>query len=103
MCDGQVLCGSGLSAKLALEADRQVHCQRRTKGRKLFADLLIIRVELYSTVSQPISCRKFSHRSGKWDGCKTKKWRFVLDWGLCECYNRILKLGRHHYRAVIYK
>lgn len=60
MCDGQVLCGSGLLAKLALEADRQVHCQRRTKGRKSFADLLINRVELDSAVSLPISCRKFT-------------------------------------------
>jgi len=34
MCGGQVLCGSGLPAKLALEADRQAHCRRRTKGKE---------------------------------------------------------------------
>ena len=28
---------------------------------------------------------------------------FLLDWRICKCYNCMLKLGRHHYRAVIYK
>ncbi|MBC8217867.1 MAG: hypothetical protein H8E73_05325 [Planctomycetes bacterium] len=52
---GQVPCGSGLPPGLALEADRQLHCLRRTKGRKSFADVLINRMERNRAVSPPIS------------------------------------------------